>query len=119
MHQMIEDHFAQSSPGEQWLISEQTAAYIAPETMSDGAWNVLFIATMPEARSCGHGARMMGFIEARLRASAARLLLVETSGTPQFHRTRAFYDRLGYERCGRIAGYFGPDDDKVIYVKNL
>ena len=27
--------------------------------------------------------------------------------------------KLGYERCGSIAGYFGPGDDKVIFAKPL
>jgi len=119
MEQMIVDHFAQNSPDEKWLTSENTAAYLAPETMSDGAWNVLFIATLPAARSNGHGARMMKEIEEKLRASGARLLVVETSGTARFERTRAFYDRLGYDRCGRIKGYFGLEDDKVIFSKTL
>lgn len=119
MENMIADHFAQSAPAEQWLLSEHTAAYLAPEAMSDGAWNVLFIATVAEARSHGHGARMMKAIEDRLRASGARLLIVETSGTAKFERTRAFYARLNYQQSGRISGYFGPEDDKVIFAKLL
>ncbi len=117
---MIADHFGgMEVSGSFWVISSHCAAYVAPETLSHGAWNVLFIATLPAARGMGHGCAMMADIEGRLTAKGARLLLVETSGTPNFARTRAFYDRLGYERCGRIAGYFGPGDDKVIFAKSL
>ena len=117
---MIADHFAAPhTSGSLWLLSSQTAAHVAPEPMSDGAWNVLFIATLPAARSKGDGSAMMAEIESRLAAQGARLLIVETSGTHAFERTRRFYGKLGYERCGSIAGYFGPGDDKVIFAKPL
>lgn len=119
MDQMIADHFDQDEPAGKWLLSQHTAAYLALEEMSDGAWNVLFIATLPEARGQGHGARMMAEIEEQLRASGARLLIVETSGTERFARTRGFYQGLAYRHCGQIEGYFGPEDDKVIFAKTL
>ena len=62
---------------------------------------------------------MLRGVEEDLRARGQRLLLVETSSTPQYDRTRAFYDKLGYEEEARVRDYWEAGDDLVLFRKAL
>jgi ribosomal protein S18 acetylase RimI-like enzyme len=60
--------------------------------------------------------------EEQLRSSGedvARVLIVETSSTDQYARTRTFYRKLGYDEEARIRQFYGPSDDKVVFWKSL
>ena len=48
---------------------------------------------------------------------SGRLFVVETSSREAYTPTRRFYEALGYYEAGRIPGFYGPGDDKVIFLK--
>jgi len=48
-----------------------------------------------------------------------RMCIIETSSREIYSPTRKFYAKMGYHEEGRIAGFYTPGDDKVIYVKRL
>ena len=106
---------------ELWLIAEGGAglAYAAPERLTDGTWNLLMLAVDPACQKQGLGRRLVAAVEAALRDREARLLLVETSGVPDFAGQRRFYARLGFRREARIRDYYQAGDDKVIFAKPL
>lgn len=115
---------AHTETGEEfWLTAEIGApvavAYYMPEQMTEGTWNLLLIAVHPDHQGRGCGTALMKHVEASLLARGERILLVETSGLPQFERTRAFYDRLGYEREARIRDFYRTGDDKIVFRKAL
>ncbi len=94
-------------------------AYYAPERMTEGTWNVLAIAVHPASQGRGYGTALMRHIEEVLAARGARVLLVETSGVPEFERTRAFYRDLDYDEEARIRDFYAAGDDKVVFRKAL
>lgn len=110
-----------------WLVLEQdgeivAGAYFAPEPFADRMWNLYFIAVAPTHQGSGVGAQLMAHIENALRArgeEVACTLVVETSSTAQYERTRAFYRKLGYEEEARIRRFYGPHDDKIVFWKLL
>ncbi len=113
-----------------WLTSEThiagdadrvltTIAYCAPERMTSGTWNLYLIAVLPSLQRRGLGAAMMAHVESLLAARGERVLLVETSGLPQFERTRAFYRRLAYTEEARIREFYQAGEDKVVFWKAL
>lgn len=60
--------------------------------------------------------------EAELRAKGeaeARVIIVETSSTDQYTRTRQFYAGIGYDEEARIRQFYGPEDHKVVFWKSL
>jgi ribosomal protein S18 acetylase RimI-like enzyme len=115
--------------GHQWLVVETTgggpvigAAQFAPEPFADRMWNLYFIAVDPEHQGTGIGSAVMAHVESALErrgAAEARTLVVETSSTDQYARTREFYARLGYDEEARIRQFYGPDDHKVVFWKSL
>ncbi len=86
---------------------------------TDGSWELLMIAVRRGRQGQGRGAALMREVEDDLRERDQRLLLVETSGVPEFARTRAFYDKCGYTAEARVRDYYAAGDDMVLYQKDL
>lgn len=112
-----------SDEDERWLVFDDgqvdAACYFVPEELADGVWNLLMIAVDPKRHGAGLGSQLMEAVETQLAKEGVRILLVDTSGTVEFKRTRAFYDMLGYEREARIRDYWSDGDDKVTFRKSL
>lgn len=107
-----------------WLVACQGEdvlgfAYCEPERITDRTFNLLAIAVEPSWQSRGVGQQLVVAVEQELRASGARVLLVETSSLPEFERTRSFYDRLGFAREAVIREFYAEGDDKVVFWKKL
>ncbi|MEO1366508.1 MAG: GNAT family N-acetyltransferase, partial [Acidobacteriota bacterium] len=65
------------------------------------------------------GAAMLSDLEGRLRRVEARVLLVETLGTPEFEPTRRFYRTNGFTEEARIRDFYEDGGDKVVFWKRL
>ncbi len=120
---MVAGYFSGADPREYWLAYDEgqpmAIAYCAPERMTQGTWNLLLIAVQPEQQGKGIGAAIMHHIERLLAAAGERLLLVETSGLPDYERTRQFYRKLGYVEEARIREFYQAGEDKIIFRKAL
>jgi len=116
---MLGAYFEGSLEGHSWIVCEDDGvvgvAYFAPEQYADGTWNLYFIAVHPKSQGKGYGSAMVNHVEKTLAEQGERLLLVETSGLPNFEMTRKFYHKLGYEEEARIRDYYKPGDDKIIF----
>ncbi len=98
------------------------AAYFAPEPFSDRMWNLYFIAVHPSQQGNGIGGALLDHVEHHLQRAGpdtAQVLIVETSSTDRYARTREFYPKQGYVEEARIRRFYGPRDDKVVYWKPL
>jgi ribosomal protein S18 acetylase RimI-like enzyme len=121
---MTAAYFGGEGDTQRWIVAErdgqvEAVAYTVPEPLTEGTWNTLLICVDPASHGQAIGTALMRHIEDELRADRARVLLVETSGTPDFGRTRGFYDMLGYDREARIRDYYSAGDDKIIFRKAL
>jgi ribosomal protein S18 acetylase RimI-like enzyme len=94
-------------------------AYCAPERLTSGTWNLLLIAVDRDRQGQKLGSALMEHVESLLAQRGERLLLVETSGMPDFERTRAFYRGLDYDLEARIRDYCRDGDDKLVFRKRL
>jgi ribosomal protein S18 acetylase RimI-like enzyme len=94
-------------------------AYVEPVRATDGTWELLMIAVDPRHQGAGRGGALVKHIEQFLAASQQRLLLVQTSGDDGYARTRAFYDRCGYEQAARVRDYYATGVDMVLFRKEL
>ncbi|WP_221090904.1 GNAT family N-acetyltransferase [Deinococcus aquaedulcis] len=122
---MMADYFAGNHErGHRCLIDEDAraalgVAYVLPKPATEGTWELLMIAIHPDHQGQGRGAALMTHVENELRSQGARLLLVETSGTPDYARTRAFYVQCGYEEEARVRDYYEAGADMVLFRKAL
>ena len=123
LNDMTSGYFSGESPEDVWLTFDEggpiAVAYYAPERMTTGTWNVYLIAVAPDHQGQGRGAALMRHVERSLAARGARILLVETSGLPEFKRTRAFYAKIGYDEEARIREFYQAGEDKIVFRKSL
>jgi GNAT superfamily N-acetyltransferase len=102
------------------LADEPVAfAFCEPERLTNGTWNLLAIGVRPDHQGQGIGARLVARVEEVLRDGGHRILLVDTSGTPEFERTRAFYRSNGFDEQARIREFYDVGTDKVVFWKHL
>ncbi len=90
-----------------------------PEEAADRAFDLTMIAVRPDLQSTGRGEALMRHAENDLRERGQRLVVVRTSGTAQYDRTRAFYRRLGYTEHTRVPDYWTDGDDLVLFTTRL
>lgn len=93
--------------------------YCAPEKLTEGTYNLYAIGVRADIQARGTGSKMMTFIEDHLRVNGHRLLIVDTSGSEDYILTRAFYEKLGYNKEAVIKDFWSEGDDKVVFTKIL
>jgi len=86
---------------------------------ADRAFDLTMIAVRPDLQGEGRGAGLMRHVEQDLRDQGQRMLVVRTSGTARYDRTRAFYRGLGYTEHVRVPDYWTDGDDLVLSTKRL
>jgi GNAT superfamily N-acetyltransferase len=118
----LDTHFAEKS-GALWLTADDGepvgVAYCNPEPVTSGTWNLLMLWTRKDREGQGFGAALVAENEKRLRALGARLLIVETSGLPEFETARGFYTKCGFFHEATIKDFFAAGDHKLVYTKSL
>jgi len=90
-----------------------------PTPMTEGTFDLYWIATDPQVRGKGVGVALVGAMEAELRGSGGRVVRVETSATEAYGATRRFYAATQYVEECRFRDFYRPGDDLVILAKRL
>jgi GNAT superfamily N-acetyltransferase len=124
LSEMLTDYFGGDSNSDRFWITDDDngpvgVAYCEPERMTNRTWNLQLIAIRPDRQGQGRGATLLRYVEQTLTARGGRMLLVETSGLPEFERTRTFYRKCGYEEEACIRDFYAAGDDKVVFRKVL
>jgi ribosomal protein S18 acetylase RimI-like enzyme len=97
--------------------NQRVAGYICigPTPATAATYDLYWIAVDPQAHNKGIGTMLLQYVAEQLRSKNGRLLIAETSSTPKYDKTRAFYERKGFQKLAHIKEYYKPDDDLIIY----
>ena len=87
--------------------------------LTEGTWDIYWIAVARELQGKGIGATLLTAAEDKIKQLKGRLMLAETSSTPEYDKTRRFYQSQGYVVVAQIADFYVPGDDKIIFQKRL
>ncbi|EPX65039.1 Histone acetyltransferase HPA2 [Cystobacter fuscus DSM 2262] len=90
-----------------------------PTPMTEGTYDLYWIASDPEVRGQGVGASLVSGMEADLRRRTARIIRVETSATEAYGPTRGFYASMKYMEEARIRDFYKVGDDLIILTKRV
>jgi ribosomal protein S18 acetylase RimI-like enzyme len=90
-----------------------------PTPLTEGTWDIYWLAIAPSEQRRGIGKALLAFAEDKIKAEKGRLILIETSSKPEYERTRRFHRSQGYTLACRIADFYAPGDDKLIFQKRL
>src|SRR5262249_53355604 len=90
-----------------------------PTPMTDGTFDLYWIATRAAFRGRGVGTRLILAMEAEVRARGGRLVRLETSLLGEYDAARSVYARLSYAEVGRIRDFYRIGDDLITLAKRL
>jgi len=121
---MIFDYLNNPETEEIWFTASENSrpisiGFCAPEKLTEGTYNLYAIGVRRDIQGKGIGSKMMAYIEDYLREKGHRILIVDTSGTDDFRKTRRFYEKLNYNQEAVIRDFWKEGDDKVVFWKKL
>jgi len=92
---------------------------VGPTPATESTYDLYWIAVAPAMQGKGIGGALNAHLEELIRSRGGNLVVAETSSRPQYEKTRRFYRSCGYAELARIAGYYRPGDDLVVFGKYL
>jgi ribosomal protein S18 acetylase RimI-like enzyme len=106
-----------------WVLEDEAGVRgyvcIGPTPLTDGTFDLYWIAVDPSAQGRGYGQVLTRLAEDEARRRAGRLLLIETASQETYAPTVRFYERAGYELVSRIPDFYKRGDDKLTFAKRL
>lgn len=94
-------------------------ACYGPRDLTNGVYDLYWIAVDPNARRGGVGRGLITASEEAAHKEGGRMLIAETSGTPHYEPTRKFYLGMGYVAEATIKDFYVEGDDLAIFVKRF
>ena len=86
--------------------------------LTEATWDLYWIAVANNKQGYGIGRSLMKHAEDDIKRMHGRLVMVETSGKPEYNKTRQFYEKLNYQKVCQIPDYYAPGDDLVLSLKD-
>lgn len=90
-----------------------------PRALTDQTFDLYWIAVDLDLRRGGIGRKLLAATEEAIRQLGGHLLIVETSGLPEYAPMRAFYLTTGYDLEATLRDFYRDGDDLVIFTKHL
>jgi GNAT superfamily N-acetyltransferase len=94
-------------------------ACYGPTPLTQGTFDLYWIAVSSAARGQGVGRALMAHVEDEVRALGGRMIVLDTSGRLEYEPTRAFYHRIGYTQSATVPDFYAPGDDLIIFSRSL
>ncbi len=88
-----------------------------PTPLTEGTFDLYWIAVDPAFAGQGIGTRLMQAVEEDVRNRQGRMLIIETSSREDYESTRQFYLKKGYQLVETIPDFYRPGEDRVTYIK--
>ena len=123
--ELVEERLARGNASDYFFVFAEGAGRVlgytcyGPIAGTAESFDLYWIAIHRDHQSRGLGRVLMGETGRLILNSGGRRVYAETSGRPQYQRTRRFYERLGFVRETQLRDFYGPGDDKVFFIKRL
>jgi GNAT superfamily N-acetyltransferase len=100
---------------------DQAIGYICygPTPMTQGTFDLYWIAVDPDFQKQGVGSKLIGFLEEWVKTRGGRMILADTSTIPHYEKTQNFYLRNGFQEVARVPDYYYPGNDRVTFCRKL
>jgi len=100
-------------------VNGETVGWVCwgPTPCTLGTFDIYWIGVASNMQGRGIGRALTAFAEQSIVACGGQLFVVETSSRETYTPTRGFYVAQGYREAGRIPDFYGPGDDRVIFIK--
>lgn len=100
---------------------DQPAGYICygPVPMTQGAFDLYWIAIAPGFQGQKIGSGLLDFMEEEVRRLRGRMILADTSSISSYEKSREFYLKKGFQEVARISDYYWEGNDRITYCKKI
>ena len=83
------------------------------------SFDLYWIAVHQNQKNTGIGKQLIGLVETDIERIGGKNIWIETSSRPLYEPTRMFYLKTGYDMVAQLPNFYGKDDHKNIFLKNL
>jgi GNAT superfamily N-acetyltransferase len=87
--------------------------------LTESTWDIYWLAVARKKRGQGVGGALLISAEEHIKKAEGKLIMIETSSTPEYEQTQRFYFNHKYDFVCQIADFYAPGDDKIILEKRL
>ena len=94
-------------------------ACYGPTPLTEGTYDMYWIAVSADLAGKGVGTSLLRAVEEDLRKRNGRMLIIETSSSEAYDKTRQFYLKNGYPLTETIKDFYRPGEDRVTFIKRL
>jgi len=100
---------------------DRAVGYICygPVPMTQGTFDLYWIVVDPQFQRQGVGSRLLRFLEGVVKERKGRMILIDTSSTPEYESTHKFYLRHGFQEVARVPDYYHLGNDRITFCKRL
>jgi ribosomal protein S18 acetylase RimI-like enzyme len=97
------------------------AGYICfgPTPCTENTYDIYWIAVDPGLHGHGIGSSLLDFAENKIIKNNGKIIVVETSSTKKYEKTRNFYLGKDYKTEAKIKNFYRNKDDKIIFIKRI
>ena len=110
--------FAILEHGNKHPVVQGYACY-GPVPLTQGTYDLYWIAVDPASQGKGFGRHLLEYVEADVLRRGGRMILIETSSQESYGATVRFYEHSGYHLAARIRNFYRIGDDKLVFQKEL
>ena len=97
----------------------QGYACFGPHPLTQGTYDLYWIAVDPAAQGRGVGHTLLSHVEAEVGERGGRLLLIETSDSIAYASARRLYASLGFRLEATVHDFYTQGDNLLIFAKNI
>jgi ribosomal protein S18 acetylase RimI-like enzyme len=122
--ELVDEHLSRGkASGYHFVFVETETGDVAgyacygPIACTVASFDLYWIAVEPAFQRSGIGRQLMAAVESRIADAGGRRIYIDTSSKPQYAPTRAFYEQSGFRCEARLADFYAPGDDRLIYFK--
>lgn len=90
-----------------------------PTPMTEGTFDLYWIASDPAVRGQGVGAALVSAMEGDIRRRKGRVIRVETSAMEAYGPTRGFYAAMQYKEESRFRDFYKAGEDLITLAKRV
>lgn len=123
--ELVHEHLAKGiASGYHFVFAERFNHLVGytcfgPVPMTEGSWDLYWIAVEPGFQTKGLGRRLLRETEKLILKNGGLRVYIETSMRTQYRPTRAFYEHNGYKLESVLPDFYGVGDAKGIFAKSI
>lgn len=125
VNELWEDYLSKGPASDYFFLVAQDGEDIGgfvcfgPHALTEGAYDIYWIAVDPAHQNKGIGGALMHTVEEKVRQRGGSLLIAETSSTPPYQPARDFYLRNAFSLEATVHDFYTMGDHLLIFTKHL